>query len=426
MRTLSSNLSKHADEKVLVMGRVYAIRKLGSINFIIIQDKQGIMQCAVENANSLPKIGSIVEIEGIAKSEERAPQGMEVRLETLNIISEPIEDLPFDISKKELNLQLSTLLDYRTLTLRHEKVKAIFKIYSTITRAYGEIMRDLGFMEIKTPKTVSAAAEGGANLFKIKYFEKSAYLAQSPQFYKQICVGAFENVFEIGPVFRAEKHFTTRHVNEYISLDAEMAYIKDFTDITKTLTKVIAYVFGEIEKNNQKELKMHNAEINIPKEIPSARLSEVRKIVKGKYHYQIPEDTDIDPEGERLASRYAKEEFNSDFLFITHYPTSDRPFYTMPNKQDPSVTDGFDLIYKGLEITTGSQRIHDYKQLVESMKKKGLNPEDFEFYLQTFKYAMPPHGGWGMGSERIVFKLLDLETIKEAILFPRDVKRLIP
>jgi len=426
-RILSNNLKEKIGQKAVVAGRVYGLRKLGGIVFLILQDRVGLIQVVLGKENSELKIGSWIKITGDIKEEKRAPGGVEIQGAEIKILSRPIEDLPFDLSKKELNVNVNTLLDRRPLTIRHENVKAIFKIYATLIASYGQAMRNLGFVEIKTPKILGAASEGGANFFTINYFGKKAFLAQSPQFYKQICVGAFERVFEIGPVFRAEKHFTTRHVNEYTSLDAEMDFIESHEDVMDALTEVLRFIFKEIQEKNQAELKLFNASVpDVPAKIPRYKLSEIKKIIKEKYGYEVPIETDIDPKGEQLAGQYAKEENNSDFVFVTHYPRSMRPFYTMPDDQNPEETKGFDLLFKGLELVTGSQRIHDYDMLVESIKRVKLNPDDFAFYLEAFKYGMPPHGGWGMGSERLIQQLLNLPTVKEAILFPRDVKRLEP
>jgi nondiscriminating aspartyl-tRNA synthetase len=290
-------------------------------------------------------------------------------------------------------------------------LQSIFRLYDLLLKSYDEAMREEGFVEIKTPKILGSASEGGANFFQVDYFDKKAVLAQSPQFYKQIMVGVFDRVFEIGPVFRAEPHFTTRHVNEYISLDAEMGYIDNFYDVAKTLNRVIKKMFSQMGIED------------VPEEIPYVKLSEIRKIIKEKYNYDIPEETDIDPRGEELAGQYAKEEFNSDFIFLTHYPIDYRPFYTMSEGNEAM---GFDLLYKGLEIATGGQRINEYDELIESMKKKNVGINGMEFYINAFKYAIPPHGGWGMGSERIIKQILGLDNIKEAVLFPRDVKRITP
>jgi len=427
MRTLSSQLNKKIDEDVEVWGRVYGVRALGGVNFLILQDRDGLVQIVFDKDFKEAKVGSWVKIQGQAKEEKRAPGGVEIQGKKVEVVSAPDEDLPFDLSKKELNVNLTTLLDHRPLTIRHENVKAIFKIYATLIAAYGEVMRSLGFMEIKTPKILGAASEGGANFFNINYFGRKAFLAQSPQFYKQICVGAFERVFEIGPVFRAEKHFTTRHVNEYISLDAEMGFIKDHEDVMDALTEVLRHIFKRVKEENKAELKLFDAQVpEVPEKIPRYKLAEIKKLIKEKYDYEVPAETDIDPKGESLAGQYAKEVDGSDFVFVTHYPRAMRPFYTMPDDENPEETKGFDLFFRGVELVTGSQRIHDYNMLVASIKRIGAKPEDFSFYLEAFKYGLPPHGGWGMGSERLIQQLLGLPTVKEAVLFPRDVKRLEP
>jgi nondiscriminating aspartyl-tRNA synthetase len=425
-RALIGKISEHEDKQAVIKGRVFNIRNLGNIVFLIVQDYTGTIQVVVDKSTEV-KTGDAVVITGLVKKDARAKSGFEIKGEKLEVVSQNIEDLPIDLSKEDINLNLNTLLDYRPLSLRHPRVQAIFKLYDILLKSYETVMREYDFTEIKTPKILGTATEGGANFFKVKYFEKEATLAQSPQFYKQIMVGVLERVFEVGSVFRAEPHFTTRHVNEYIGLDAEMGYIADFYEVAKTLNGVLQQVFAEIEKEGKPYLDLYNIELSkVPDSIPFIKLSEIKKIIKEKYGHEVSEGTDIDPKGEELAGKYAKEEFDSDFIFITHYPWSDRPFYTMPDSTNPEETCGFDLLYKGLEIATGGQRIHKYDQLLSNMKKKGIKPDGMEFYVDTFKYAIPPHGGWGMGSERIIKQILNLESIKEAILFPRDVKRLIP
>ena len=425
-RTLIGKIKENEGKSITIQGRITNIRQLGTISFLQIMDYSGMIQVVFEIVTDA-KIGDIIEIKGDVVKDERSKSGYEIQGKEIIIISSSSEDHPFDIAKPEINLQLNTLLDHRTLSLRHPKVKSIFKLYDAVLESYETIMRKEGFTEIKTPKLLEAASEGGANFFKVNYFEKEAFLAQSPQLYKQILVGVFERVFEIGTVFRAEPHFTTRHINEYTSLDAEMGMINGYEDIMEMLNKVIKEMFEFIGQKAGDVLEMHKVELPVvPVKIPRVKLSEIRKIVKEKYDYVIPETTDIDPEGERLACRYAKEEFNSEFLFITNYFWKDKPFYTMPSKDNTEETDGFDLLFKGVEIVTGGQRIHDHKMLIENMEKKGVKPKGLEFYLNTFKFAMPPHGGWGLGSERLTQLILNLPTVKEAVLFPRDVKRLNP
>lgn len=438
-RVLIKDTLNFLEKKVKIGGWVESIRDHGKVIFANVKDRSGILQVVFwgekiykEAKKLTPQ--SVIFIEGKISNRPRGTENketetgeIELQAEKIEILSQPKEELPIDLTKKELNLKLTTLLDYRPLTIRDEKNKAIFRVFENILRSYREVMRELDFFEIKTPKIIGAASEGGANFFTFDYFGKKAFLAQSPQFYKQICVGAFERVFEIGPVYRKEPHFTTRHLNEYISLDAEMGFISGVEDVMEELEKVINFVFEKVLRESKKELKIFGIEdFNIPKKIPRIKLSEIKKIIKEKYNYKISEDADIDPEGEKLAGRFAEEKYSSDFLFLTHYPKKHRPFYTMPSKANSEETESFDLIFKGVEIVTGSQRIHDFDMLVENIKKWGLNPKDFEFYLQAFKYGLPPHGGWGMGVERLVFKVLNLSTIKKASLFPRDVKRLIP
>lgn len=426
-RILSKELNQYIGKEATVVGRLYAVREMGGITFAVLQDRGGLVQ-AVFDRKLDAKPGSIVSVAGTVKEEKRAPIGVELAGKTLTVIQAPAEDLPLDITKRELKVELPTLLDYRAITLRHETVRSIFKVADTMLAAYAQAMRAREFTEVKTPKILGAASEGGANFFTLDYFGTQAFLAQSPQFYKQMCVGAFERVFEVGPVFRAERHFTTRHVNEYVSLDAEMGYIDSEKDVMKMLEEVVREMFGAAAEKNQAELKLHNAEPALlpAGPFPAMKLSEMKELIKKEYGYEIPKDTDIDPQGEVYACQYAKEKLGSDFMFITNYPRDMRPFYTMPDPDNPEETRGFDLLFRGIEVTTGAQRIHDYDELVKNIKLFRLNPADYEFYLQAFKYAMPPHGGWGMGLERLVYKLLGLSSVKEAVLFPRDVKRLVP
>ncbi len=425
-RALIGKIFEYENKQATIKGRVFNIRNLGNIVFLVIQDYTGTIQVVVDKSIEV-KTGDAVVVTGLVKKDARAKSGFEIKGDKLEVVSKNIEDLPIDLSKEDINLNLATLLDYRPLSLRHPKVQSIFKLYDILLKSYERVMREYDFTEIKTPKILGTATEGGANFFKVKYFDKEATLAQSPQFYKQIMVGVLERVFEVGSVFRAEPHFTTRHVNEYIGLDAELGFISDFYDVAKILNKVLKEMFLELEKEGKPYLDLYNIELSkVPDEIPFIKLSEIKKIIKEEYGHEVSEGTDIDPKGEELAGKYAKEKFNSDFVFITHYPWRDRPFYTMPDSTNPEETCGFDLLYKGLEIATGGQRIHNYEELMANMKKKGIKPKGMEFYLDVFKYAIPPHGGWGMGSERIIKQILNLESIKEAILFPRDVKRLIP
>ena len=437
-RSLISQAPDLIGKKVKLSGWVNVRRDHGKLIFIDLRDRSGIIQMVVlpDKAEAYQVAKDVrgefvISIEGLVKErpggqeKDENPLGkVEIEVEKMEVISKVQEELPFDVSKKELDVNLATLLDNRNLSLRNKKINDIFKVYSQILKSYADVMREKGFLEIKTPKILSAATEGGANFFKIKYFKRDAFLAQSPQFYKQAGVGAFERVFEIGTVFRAEPHFTTRHVNEYTGLDAEMGFIENFSEVMDELEDVMKRIVSDVKENCSKELKEYESDILMPDSFPRLKLTEVLEILKKEYNKEI-EGIDIDPEGERMICEWAKKNHQSDFVFITHYPASIKPFYTMPS-EDQQFTEGFDLIFNGVEIATGSQRIHNYEQLVNNIKKHRLNPEDFKDYLEIFKIGMPPHGGWGLGSERIVQKILGIDSIKEAILFPRDVKRLAP
>jgi nondiscriminating aspartyl-tRNA synthetase len=284
-----------------------------------------------------------------------------------------------------------------------------------------------GFTEIHTPKIVATGTEGGAELFSVRYFEQNAYLAQSPQFYKQIMVGSgLERVFEIGHAYRAEEHNTTRHLNEYISLDLEMGFIENEQDVIELQKKLIQFMFSEVSSNCAAELKLYKAKAPQFKDIPQLTLTEAKEILRSKCNKDLGHAPDLDPEGERLLCKYIKKDTGEGLVYITGYPTSKRPFYTMPREDSPEVSRSFDLLYDGEEITTGGQRIHNYEQLIEKMKKVGLNEKDFDFYLQAFKYGMPPHGGLAIGAERITKQLLGLSNVREASLFPRDRTRVAP
>ncbi len=437
-RTLIIETPKLVGEKVKLSGWVQVRRDHGKLIFIDLRDRTGIVQIVVipdkEEAYRVAKEirnEFVISVEGTVKerpgsqAKEDNPTGrVEIEVANIEIISRVEEELPFDISKKELDVTLPVLLDNRNLSLRNKKVNDIFKVYSQLLKSYGEVMREYAFLEIKTPKILSSATEGGANFFKIKYFKKEAYLAQSPQFYKQAGVGAFERVFEVGSVFRAEPHFTSRHVNEYIGFDAEMGFIEGFEDVMDQLEIVMKRLIRDVAKNCPSEIAEYEGEVAVSDRFPRIKLTEALEVLKKEYGKETL-GVDIDPEGERLISEWARKNYNSDFIFLTHYPIAARPFYVMPS-EDPQYSETFDLMFKGVEIASGGQRIHDYSQLVAAIKRHRMNPEDFKHYLDIFKIGMPPHGGWGLGSERILQKILGISSIKEAILFPRDVKRLTP
>ncbi len=314
----------------------------------------------------------------------------------------------------------------RNITLRNLRERAIFKIQEGIARGFRDFLHSQGFTEVRTPKIVAKGAEGGANIFRLEYFGKKAELAQSPQFYKQALVGVYDRVFEVAPVFRAEKHNTTRHLNEYTSMDFEMGYIDSFEDIMAMETAMLQSVMKLLETEYAKELELLHVALPNVARIPAVRFDQAKQLVSEKYSRRIKNPNDLEPEEEQLIGRYFKEEYDADFVFVTHYPSKKRPFYAMDDPADPKVTLSFDLLFRGLEITTGGQRIHDYQMLLAKMEARGMEPEAIQSYLSIFKYGMPPHGGLGIGLERLTMRLLDEQNVRETTLYPRDINRLEP
>jgi len=434
-RTLIKNIKDKVGETILLSGWVDIRRDHGKLIFIDLRDTSGKVQMVVlpihEDAH---KVGSevrnewVVEVEGIVNQRPEKmvnadqPLGA-VEIEVLSIkVLAKAEEMPFE---KGCDMNLDTYLNHLPLTLRDDKKKAIFKVQATVAKAFRDFFSGEDFTEIQAPKIIGEDAEGGANSFSFDYFDHTAHLAQSPQFYKQIMVGVFEKVFSIGNVYRAEKHSTTRHLNEYTSLDIEMGFIKDHEDIMKMETKMLSYICGELKKNNGEEFKLLGVEVsNVPDEIPALKLREAQEIIKKEHGVDCGSEPDLEPQHERWITEYAQREHGSDFIFITHFPMSKRPMYTYEDENDQGYAKGFDLLFKGIEITTGGQRVHEYDKLVVAIKGKDLDPEKFAFYLQAFKYGMPPHGGFGMGLERLTAKLLNLANVKEATLFPRDLNRI--
>ena len=334
--------------------------------------------------------------------------------------------MPLPVNKWKLNTSLEAKLNYRPLSLRNLKERAKFRIQEGIARGFREFLTAQGFTEIRTPKIGAKGAEGGSNVFKLDYFHRPAVLAQSPQFYKQMMVGVFDRVFETGPVFRAEKHNTKRHINEYTSLDFEMGFIDSFQDIMAMETGFLQYTMELLKKDYKTELDM--LDITLPKvdEIPQVRFDEAKRLVAEKYNRQIRNPYDLEPEEEALIGRYFEEEYDADFVFVTHYPSKKRPFYAMDDPDDKTFTQSFDLLFKGLEVTTGGQRIHEYQMLLDKIEAKGMTTEGMDQYLDIFKHGMPPHGGLGIGLERLTMKLIGEDNVRETCLFPRDLSRLEP
>lgn len=422
---------EYEGKEIRMNGAVHTIRHMGEVAFVILRKSRGLVQCVYEAGGTDFDIRdlkeeSAVEVMGVVKAEERAPQGFEIRLKEIRVLSQPAEPLPLAVSKWKLNTSLETKLSLRPISLRNVRERAKFKIQEGIVRGFRDYLLSQGFTEIRTPKIVARGAEGGSNVFKLEYFNKKAELGQSPQFYKQTMVGVYDRVFEAAPVFRAEKHNTTRHLNEYTSLDFEMGYIDSFRDVMDMDTGMLQYVMRLLEQEYKKELDMLGVTLPEVGRIPAVRFDQAKELVSRKYDRKIRNPYDLEPEEELLIGRYFKEEYGSDFVFVTHYPSKKRPFYAMDDPEDPKFTLSFDLMFRGLEVTTGGQRIHDYREITDKMEKRGMDPEDIASYLMIFKYGMPPHGGLGIGLERLTMRLLDEQNVREASLFPRDVTRLEP
>lgn len=429
-RTLAAEAVKKVGQTVDLEGWVQTRRDHGKIAFLDLWDRSGLIQVVVkENLGDEIKPQTAVRVRGTVQQRSKETENPNMSTGKIELLSEKMEvlapssALPFDI---ETDLQIETFLDNAPLTLRSNKSRSAFKIQSEIAQAFRQFLTGEGFTEIHTPKIVATATEGGANLFEIKYFEGKAYLAQSPQFYKQIMVGVFERVFEIGPVFRAEPHSTTRHVNEYVSLDMEIAFIGDETDVIAVGHRFMKELLHRFE-SLKSEFDLFGATLpKLPEKPLVITFQEAQEILLREFNRNINKEPDFEPGDEKMLGEYFAKKENSDFVWVTGYPTRKRPFYTKAREDNHEVSRGFDLIFRGMEIITGGQRINDYNELVNSIQSRGLKPEDFEYYLQAFRYGMPPEGGFALGLERLTARLLDLENIRLTTLFPRDINRLTP
>ncbi len=421
----------YVGQQVKVNGAIHTIRHMGEVAFVVLRKREGLLQCVYEEgAADFPlkelKEAATVEVTGVLEKEDRAPGGRELRLKSVKILSLPDAAMPLAIAKWKLHTSLEAKLNMRSVSLRNVRERAKFKLQEGLVRGFRDFLYAQGFTEIHTPKIGAKSAEGGSNLFRLDYFHRPAVLQQSPQLYKQMMVGVFDRVFETAPVFRAEKHNTKRHLNEYTSLDLEMGYIEGFEDIMAMETGFLQYAMDLLKREYAKELQIWKVTIPKTDRIPAVRFDRAKELVSEKYSRRIRNPFDLEPEEELLIGRYFKEEYDADFVFVTHYPSKKRPFYAMDDPEDSRYTLSFDLLYHGLEITTGGQRIHDYQMLKEKLEKRGMTEEGLEQYLDTFRYGMPPHGGLGIGLERLTMQLVGEDNVRETTLYPRDLSRLEP
>lgn len=418
-------------EAVKICGWVEVRRDHGKIIFLDVLDRSATIQVIAqgEMAKDL-RPQDVVCIEGeVSKRPENLvnpnfPTGtIELQAKSIEVLSKA-EELPFDMGGKELELQLPTLLDYRSLTLRHPKVKSIFKVYKVVVDAFREALKKHDFTEFQSPVIIPQTAEGGSEVFEVKYFDTKAYLSQSPQFYKQILVGVFERVFTVNKTLRAEPSVTTRHIAESVTLDGEMGFINSWTEIMDEVEYIIKYIFKRVEEECEVDLKLHRATMpKVSASIPKVKMRDAQEIIFKRTGIDHRKEPDLSPDDEREICKWSLEEYGSELVFVTHYPTKKRPFYTMPDSEDPEHTLSFDLIGRGVEWLTGGQRINNLETLVKNAEERGIDLKKSELYLQAFRYGIPPEGGFSFGSERITQGILGLSNIREASLFPRDMER---
>lgn len=438
MRTLTDEAVKHIGETITIQGWLHKKRLLGGLTFINVRDRRGLIQIVIKEKDEVEKlrglqIGTVLRVEGSVKEEPRAPGGAELHDARLEVLVPVTDEPPIEIDKplghKPDNLD--TLFDHRVIGLRNIQERTIFQVQATLTRAMRRYFDEHGFTEMHTPKLLAEATEGGAEVFQLDYFGKTATLAQSPQFYKQMMVGVFERVYEIAPVYRAEQSATTRHMTEYTSIDGEMGFIS-LDDLKTFLSGFLKASVDAVYEEHGDALKRWNLEKPLlPDEIPTLTMAEIHEL----YTKAVKPDTssvgekDLRPDEEKWVCEYAKKNLGSEAVFVSEWPSSEMKFYHKANDDDPSIADRVDLLFRGVEITTGSMREHKYDVVLKQLQElaKG-DPEDpgFAPLLSAMKYGMPPHGGFGMGLERVTQKLLGLNNVKEATLFPRDINRLAP
>lgn len=430
-RTLIGELGKHIGKTVSISGWVDVRRDQGKMIFFDFRDRSGKVQGvtlsdspALETAKTL-RCEYVVRVEGVInKRPEKNAQvdkqngNIELEIKRIKILAKA-ESLPFDMSESGFNLDLTTQLDHRALVLRHPRVQAIFKVQNVIIDSFRQFMQSQGFFEFQAPVITPSVAEGGAEVFEVDYFDNKAYLTQSPQLYKQIVMTAFERVFSVNKIFRAEPSATTRHLTEVVSLDAEMGFIESWEDVRDMSEETVRFILGEVEKRCPEELKLLEATLPVMiKKTPTLSLTEALEKLGA------PADKDLNPEQERRLCELIKEETGSDFVYVYGYPTRTKPFYVYPNPEHPEFNEGMDLLCRGVEWLSGGRRINNYTQLMRHAKEWGMDPSKISGFLEAFKYGAPPEGGFALGAERMTMQILGLKNIREATMFPRDLNRI--
>ncbi|MDB5188143.1 MAG: Aspartate--tRNA ligase [Candidatus Kaiserbacteria bacterium] len=436
-RTLIKDLAQKSGETVLIKGWVSVRRDQGKMVFFDFRDMSGSVQgvvlpqsAALETAKEI-RSEFVVAVTGVVnkrpeKNINTEVQNGDIELEVTGIeILAKAEPLPFDMSIDGYNLDLTTELDHRALTLRHPRLQSIFKVQAVIIDSFREFMKSQSFFEFQAPAITPATAEGGAEVFEVNYFDKKAYLTQSPQLYKQIVMTAFERVFSVNKVFRAEPSATTRHITEIVSLDAEMAFIDSWTDVRDMSEQTVRFILDQVATKCANELKIMNATLpTMTDKTPTLSLKEAQNKIFEKTGRDVRGEKDLNPEDERALCEIIKEETSSDFVYVYGYPTKMKPFYVYPNPEDPSVNEGMDLLCRGIEWLSGGRRVNEYKQLLEHVEKWNMDPKKIDMFLEAFKYGVPPEGGFAFGAERMTMQILELKNIREATMFPRDMHRI--
>jgi nondiscriminating aspartyl-tRNA synthetase len=430
-RIWTSDIGQHCGQEVRLAGWLHRLRRLSNVSFLILRDARGLAQVVIDDPAVIETLAalpaeSVLAVSGMAVAQPQAP-GVEIHHPRIEIIAEASESPPFDLFRPTIPAQLPTILDHAPVALRHPRHRALLQISAALMSGFRETLRQMAFTEIQTPKLVASATEGGANVFAVDYFGRPAYLAQSPQFYKQVMVGVFERVYEVGPVFRAEPHDTPRHLNEYVSLDAELGFIADHTTVMAVLTRVLTGMMAAVRAEAASALDLLGLALpEVPAEIPSIHFTDAMTLLAAATGEDLHGEMDLAPAHERWLGEWARREHGSDFLFVVGYPLAKRPFYTHPDPERPGSSRGFDLLFRGLELVTGGQRLHRHPEYLAALAERGMDPEPFAWYLQAFLHGMPPHGGFAIGLERCVARLAGVDNVREVTLFPRDLHRLAP
>jgi nondiscriminating aspartyl-tRNA synthetase len=427
-RVLSAELPKHIGERVTIAGWLHRRRELKSVTFLVIRDRAGLAQVVLPASATGPASEeTVLQVEGLVVANPQAPGGAELTEPTLTMLSGPAEPPPFDLYRPALTATLPTILEHAPTTLRHPLLRSGFEIAAASAAGFRAGLDAAGFTEIFTPKIVESATEGGANVFRIDYFGRPAYLAQSPQFYKQAMVGVFERVYEVGPVFRAEPHDTGRHLAQYTSLDAELGFITDHFDVMPVCRDAVAGMADSVRERASSAMHLLGATLPpVPAEIPHIQFAAAMEMLSRATGEDVTGEDDLAPAHERWLCQWAEREHGSELLFVTGYPLTSKPFYTHPDPARPQYSNGFDLLFRGTEIVTGGQRLHRHEDYLAALGARGLDPAPFAGYLQVFRHGMPPHGGFAIGLERWTAQLTGAANVRQVTLFPRDLHRVSP